>query len=275
VKLNIIILLFAICNNSLAQFTEGSKTNTEDRKEIAFAMGRSLRQEVLDKYYPLFIDTVYGGFLTTFTYDFKPTGKQDKMIVTQARHTWVNAKAAIRYPNDVYFRTGAIAGFHFLKDKMWDRKYGGFFTMVSRSGKPLNTEGYKEAYGNAFGIYALAAVYELTHDTNALSMAKTAFYWLEQHSHDPVNKGYFQHLQRDGTPVIRTTEMSPFAETGYKDQNSSIHLLEALTSLYEVWKDDLVRQRLQEMLLLIRDKIVTPRGNLTLFFQPDWTPIAI
>jgi mannobiose 2-epimerase len=36
----------------------------------------------------------------------------------------------------------------------------------------------------------------------------------------------------------------------------------------------LVRDRLQEMLLLIRDKMVTPKGYLVLFFTPDWKPIS-
>jgi mannobiose 2-epimerase len=35
-----------------------------------------------------------------------------------------------------------------------------------------------------------------------------------------------------------------------------------------------VRQRLEEMLYLIRDKITTPKGYLTLFFTPDWTPVS-
>jgi mannobiose 2-epimerase len=41
-----------------------------------------------------------------------------------------------------------------------------------------------------------------------------------------------------------------------------------------VWPDSLVKERLQEMLFLIRDTIVTPRGNLTLFLMPDWTRIS-
>jgi mannobiose 2-epimerase len=45
--------------------------------------------------------------------------------------------------------------------------------------------------------------------------------------------------------------------------------------LYEVWKDPLLRERLQEMLFLIRDTIITSRGNLTLFFKRDWTPVSI
>lgn len=61
---------------------------------------------------------------------------------------------------------------------------------------------------------------------------------------------------------------------GYKDQNSSIHLLEALTELYAVWPNPLVRTRLEEMLHLVRDVITTPKGNLVLFFQSDRTPVS-
>ena len=246
-----------------------------ERERIADSMELSVRKELLDVWYPRSIDSLDGGFLSAWSYDFKPVGNQDKMIVTQARHVWVNAKAAERYPTVPYFKYGAHWGFLFLKDKMWDKDYGGFYTLVDKKGNP-KTRGFapKEAYGNAFAIYALAAYYHESGDTAALDLVKQAFLWLDKHSHDPVYKGYYQHMERDGTPIQRTAATPSTAETGYKDQNSSIHLLEALTELYGVWKDPLVRERLNEMLLLIRDKIVNPRGNLTLFFQPDWTPVS-
>ncbi|HEY1870142.1 MAG TPA: AGE family epimerase/isomerase, partial [Chitinophagaceae bacterium] len=128
--------------------------------------------------------------------------------------------------------------------------------------------------GNAFAIYGLSACYECSHDTAALNLAKTAFIWMEKNSHDPVYKGYYQHLNRDGSHVIRTADVKSTSDLGYKDQNSSIHILEALTELYKVWPDNLVRQRLQEMLELIRDKIVTSKGYLQLYFTYDWKPIS-
>jgi len=275
-KIKIVLILLLLNKGLQAQTTPAAGSKTTERKQMAIVIERSLKNDLLDKWYPQCIDTIYGGFLSTYTYDLKPTGSQPKMIVTQARHEWVNAKAAMRYPDKPYFRKDADIGFHFLAEKMWDKQYGGFYTLVNRNGElPAGSLANKEAYGNAFGIYALTAYYELSRDTAALSLAKKTFYWLENHSHDPVYKGYFQHLQRNGTPILRTANIPAYAETGYKDQNSSIHLLEALTALYEIWKDPLVRERLQEMLLLIRDRIITPRGNLTLFFQPDWTPISL
>jgi cellobiose epimerase len=275
-KIKFLLLILIGCEFSYAQSASKNVAERSERKEIARVMEQSLRHDLLDVYYPRALDTVYGGFLSTFTYDFKPTGSQQKMIVTQSRHTWTNAKAALRYPEKSYYHTDAIAGFHFLAEKMWDQQYGGFFTLVTRRGEiPPGDAANKDAYGNAFGIFALVAYYQLTRDTASLALAKKTFFWLETHSHDPEHKGYFQHMQRDGTPIRRTNTTPAFAETGYKDQNSSIHLLEALTALYEVWKDPLLRERLQEMLFLIRDTIITPKGNLQLFFQWDWTPVSI
>ena len=248
----------------------------KEKLQIAAQMENSIQHELLNKWYPQSVDNKYGGFLSTFTYDFKPTGSQDKMIVTQARHVWSNAKAAELYPDNKSYKTNAAHGFYFLRDIMWDKTYGGFYTFVDRQGNVKETDmGIKTAYGNAFAIYALAAYYQCSGDTAALNFAKKSFMWMEMHSHDPIHKGYYQHLQRDGTPVKRTAAMPSTAETGYKDQNSSIHLLEAFTELYKVWPDELLAQRLSEMLFLIRDIITTKQGYLTLFFQPDWTPVSV
>jgi mannobiose 2-epimerase len=81
-------------------------------------------------------------------------------------------------------------------------------------------------------------------------------------------------MERDGTPIKRTASIRTTAETGYKDQNTSIHLMEAFNELYTVWPNALVKARLNEMLYLIRDTILTPKGYLNLFFQPDWTPVS-
>ncbi len=260
----------------LALFFDAYKNaDPAERLRIAAEMENSVKHEMLNKWYPQSRDTVYGGFLTRFTYDFKPTPPQDKMIVTQSRHTWTNARASQHYPSELHYLKSAAHGFRFLKDVMWDKTFGGFYTLVDQQGNVKERkESPKEVYGNAFGIYALAAYYAASKDSSALNLAKAAFMWLEKGSHDPVHKGYFQHLNRDGTPVKRDASVPSTSDLGYKDQNSSIHLLEAFTELYGVWPDPLVRERLQEMLLLIRDKITTPKGYLVLFFYPDWKPVT-
>jgi mannobiose 2-epimerase len=271
--LNLIFFLAVLLIN-----TASGQIKSDDqvaRLKIYHEMKKSMVDELLKPWYPASIDTIYGGFLSTFTYDFKPRGNQDKMVVTQARHTWSNAKAAELFPSVNYYKKGEEAGFQFLRDKMWDKQYGGFYTYTDRQGNPKRS-GFapKEAYGNSFALYALAAYYQSTGDTSALNLAIKEFHWLEKHSHDPLYKGYYQHMERDGTPIKRTADISSTAETGYKDQNTSIHLMESLTELYGVWPDSLLRIRLQEMLHMVRDVITNEKGDLIMFFQPDWTPVS-
>src|SRR6478609_1131098 len=212
-------LKFLIPSLFIAIITSAQTTNLDT---IASQMRYAAKQGLLDEYYPHNIDTLYGGYLSTFTYDFKPTGTQDKMIVTQARHIWSTAKAALFYKDTTYISMSRH-GLYFLRDKMWDKQYGGFYNLVTRDGTPKSI--IKEAYGNAFAIYGLSAYYECSHDTAALNLAKTAFLWLEKNSHDLMYKGYYQHLNRDGSHVIRTADVKSTSDLGYKDQNSSIHLL--------------------------------------------------
>ena len=94
-KFNILVFFFIACQWAGAQSVSKTEAGKAERKQIATAMEQSLKHDLLDIYYPRSLDTVYGGFLSTFTYDFKPTGSQEKMIVTQSRHTWTNSKAGI------------------------------------------------------------------------------------------------------------------------------------------------------------------------------------
>jgi mannobiose 2-epimerase len=266
-------ILLVVAVTVLSQNSSIKKDAGKERLQLAGEIERSIRVELLNKWYPKSVDSLYGGFLSTFTYNFQPTAEQDKMIVTQARHVWSNAVASQLYPEIDYYKKCAAHGFAFLQDVMWDRVHGGFYTLVDRKGD-LKDRAEKTAYGNAFGMYASAAWYKASGDTNALALAKKCFRWLDDHAHDPLYKGYFQNLYMNGTPIKRTPTTPSTSTTGYKDQNSSIHLLEAFTELYAVWPDKLLRQRLEEMLLLIRDVITNKKGNLVLFLQPDWTPVS-
>ncbi len=223
---------------------------------------------ILKKWYPRVVDTTFGGYLSNFDYEWIKKERQEKMIVTQARHVWTASKAAEFYPQNTIYPSVAAHGFRFLKDKMWDGADGGFYNLVTQAGEPIleNNRIIKQAYGNAFAIYALAAYYKFSGDTSALNLAKQGFYWLEKHSHDPQYGGYFQFLEKNGSPL-----KNGLGNTPPKDQNSSIHLMEAFTELYGVWKDDLVKKRLEEMLVLIRDTMTDDRGFLNLFFEQDWT----
>ena len=239
-----------------------------------------LDQRLLRKWYPLVLDTRNGGYHTNISYDWKVESDQPKMAVTQGRHMWTAAKAAAYFDDELY-ATASKHGLDFFRQKMWDQKYGGFYQMRGQRGETTDHLGFydeKRTYGNAFLIYGLAALYETTGEKEVLDFAKEAFNWVEEHAKDPKSLGYFQFLTREGKPITKDgeykTEADDAVEAGYKDQNSSIHLLEAYTELYNVWRDPTLKTKLNDLLVLIRDVITAPEGYMNLFFDDDWKPIS-
>jgi mannobiose 2-epimerase len=273
-KPTIIVLFSCLCG--LAAFVSCRTSETESvRLRYADTLEAVVLDNILTKWYPAAYDYQDGGYISSFEFDFSPSERQNKMIVSQARHLWTTSKAALDYPEVDHYREGAALGFRFIRDKFWDKEHGGFHTLLSKEGEVITSgPDAKTAYGNAFAIYGLAAYYAMSRNEEALSLAQKAFRWLEKNSYDPEFGGYFQNLGVDGTPLRRTDETPSTSTIGYKDQNSSIHLLEAFTELYHVWKDPLLKTRLEELLEIIRDKIVQPEGYLQLFLYPDFTPVS-
>ena len=264
------LLLAVLLVGSVHAQPEAGPLTPDVRAALAEEVEVGLHQ-VLAAWYPRAVDREAGGFLSRFDADWQPVGDQQKMVVTQARHTWTTAQAAM-WTGDPAYAEMSLHGVAFLRDAMWDAEHGGFYWLVTRDGTPT-PEGdgpiVKQAYGNAFGIYGLAAAHAATGDDDALALAQEAFGWLDAHAYDPVHGGYFNYLTREGEPL-----RAGLGRTPPKDQNSSIHILEAFTELYHVWPDPTLRDRIEEMLVLIRDRITVDPGTLTLFSTEDWTPVS-
>ncbi len=150
------------------------------------------------------------------------------------------------------------------------------FWGVDDAGNPAGPGGaIKEAYGNAFGIFAAATNYQVTHDQTALDLAQRAFHWFDQHGHDAKNGGYLEVVP-DGsgaTDELISGGVNPIGvHADEKSMNTSIHVLESLTALYEVWPDPEVKSRLNEMFEIVRDRIYADPGYLVQFFSADWRP---
>jgi mannobiose 2-epimerase len=238
-----------------------------------------LHKDVLDVWFPRSIDKVHGGFYSNFNRDWQRTRSEGKFSVFQGRMTWIAAQAAIRRPAlRQQYLPYVRHGVDYLANVLWDKQYGGFYWGLDDEGKisPAYTD-HKHLYGISFCIYGLAAAYKADHDPKVLALAQEAFRWTEVHAHDDNNQGYFEWLNRDGTPMqaqpydplIRTTTLADFP-IGYKSMNTHIHLLEAYTQLYEVWKDETLRKRLEELLQVVRDKVTVEPGVMNLYFTNDW-----
>ena len=242
---------------------------------------RQLRKNVLGVWFPRCVDQTRGGFDSAFARDWSKTNEPEAFVVFQSRMTWICATVAMRRPDlrERYLKY-ARHGLDFLRTGMRDAQSGGPFWELAPDGSP-GAGGQKHLYGIAFFIYGAAAAYDATRDPQALDLALSAFRWLDSHAHDEANGGYHEALARDGTPLA--SDASPqivppkFPDggfpIGYKTMNAHIHLLEALTELYLVSKDPAARQRLEEVLAIVRDRISTEPGCLNQFFTPDWRPV--
>ena len=256
----LLVLPVSACINS------GERADTQDA--LADDMEAVLRTQVLDTWYPRAADREHGGFLSDFDANWEATGPQDKLVVTQGRHTWTTARAARLFPeNDSLYLSLATGGTTFLRDHMWDRKHGGFVQRVSRAGEPQTTSSgaVKEAHEQSYALYGLAA-HTATGNEEALQLAKKEFHWIDRHAHDAEHGGYFQFLARDGSPFRNGYERTP-----PKGMNSMLHLLEAYTSLYRVWPDSVLERRLGETLSLLRDTLITDRNFLRRYADADWS----
>jgi cellobiose epimerase len=250
--------------------------------KIAAETETMLRQDVLGVWFPRTVDGEHGGFYSDFGRDWQPAKSEGKFSVFQGRMTWIAAQIVMRRPDlKQQYLPIVRHGVDFLSNVLWDKQYGGFYWGLDDNGQitPFYSDG-KELYGISFALYGLAAAYQATHDPKALEVAQKTFRWMEEHAHDATNGGYFEWLTRDGkvvqgNPDAVTLQGVPLAQfpIGYKSMNTHIHLLESLTQLYEVWKDETLRQRLQELLALNRDKICVAPGVMNLYFTNDWRPI--
>ena len=262
------LMLLGVSNVIAADTGSAIRPTKEVYRRIADEVTANLQSQIFDKFFPATVDEKGGGFFENYSLDWTRGAGNNKSIVYQSRLTWTSAQAARRFPAkaDLYLamtRRGAAC----LADRLWDKQGGGFFWMVDATGEP--TRNVKQMYGHAFGIYALSASYQATRDPATLDLAKKAFQWLEEHAHDQVNRGYFENIGPDGKPSDAGNS-AVGARANQKSMNTSIHLLEALTGLYQVWPDPLVRTRVQEMLEICRDKTYAEPGFLTQYLTADW-----
>jgi mannobiose 2-epimerase len=220
-----------------------------------------------------------GGFYQSMDINWQVTDPTSNFIVFQARQTWAAARLAERLESDAS-RFGSVAwhGLEHLRSNLWDQALGGFWWLTPQAADPVDGKaGWKMLYGQAFGIYAAAAVYRATGDSRARDLAEAGFQWVERHMTDELAPGYIEVVARDGRPLPATDPPSDDllgVPIGCKSLNAHLHLMEAYAELYRAVPRADLADRLGELLRIVRDRMCRVPGSAGGLFDRRLNPIS-
>lgn len=117
----------------------------------------------------------------------------------------------------------------------------------------------------------LSEYYRVTGEQEALELAKSFYRCIEEYSFDGMHNGYSEACGRDWSP-IGDVRLSDKDQNDSKTMNTHLHILEGYTNLYRVWKDEGLRDRLKNLIVIFTGRIMQDDGHLGLFFGDNWEP---
>ena len=187
--------------------------------------------------------------------------------ILHARILWTFSSAALRLQSEEYLAEARRAA-AYIYAHFFDEREGGTYWMLHADGTPADTK--KQIYSQAFFLYALTEYYRASGDEEALHRATALFRLIEQHSFDSVKNGYLEAYSHDWV-LLEDLRLSEKDANEKKTMNTHLHLLEAYTQLYRVWKDATLAYQLRNLIDLFLEKIIDPvSGHLNLFFDEEW-----
>ncbi|MFN8357406.1 MAG: AGE family epimerase/isomerase [Spirosomataceae bacterium] len=212
-------------------------------------------------------DNQNGGFYGRVGLDNQPDPTAAKAIVLNSRICWTFSAAYRLYKKKEHLALAKRA-YDYIYAYFRDPDYGGVYWEVKADGSPLVTK--KQLYGNAFAIYGLSEYYRASGDKAALDFAISLWKLAEKYAFDPARGGYIEAFERDWSG---TTEYILCRGDRRKSMNTHLHLIEAFTNLYRVWKDKTLHKQIVGMLETAFEKhIIDPKTyRMHLFLGEDWS----
>lgn len=278
---NFLLICFCVhlsaCLNSQAELNKPhdgaekiNNSQTSISTDVLNAFDKSLREDLLDPYYPTAHDP-FGGFAEDRNRTWRLQQNDDKFVVTQARYTWTAAKASLFYADNpsqsaIYLDSAAL-GLEFLT-RMWGYDYDGItgIALISDRDGSNGRIGNKKnlvVYGNAFALFSAAAYFGASGEQAAFDFAIRIYKFLDEYAYDTTYGGYYV--------TASNTE---------KDTNVNLHVLEALTSLYQVMPEShglspKIASRISELLSHLHDDVIHCESETDCFAYPkmnrNWT----
>ncbi|WP_379084976.1 AGE family epimerase/isomerase [Pedobacter sp. UC225_65] len=213
------------------------------------------------------VDHENGGFYGKVDPNNIVAPNAPKGLVLNARILYTFSSAYLLTGNDDYLRM-ADSAFSYLHTYFLDPEYGGFYWAVDFKGAML--DGKKQVYGQAFAIYAFAEYYKATQNEKALTLAKDGFWLLEKYSFDHIHLGYLEAFKKDWQ-AIDDLRLSDKDLNEKKSMNTHLHVIEAYTNLYAIWKNEVLAIAIKRLLANFATHIIhKDTHHLQLFFSENW-----
>ena len=213
------------------------------------------------------LDTQNEGFIGQIDFNDHLITNAEKGSVLNSRILWTFS-SSYQVTKKENHKKIAERAFDFLSKYFYDAEFGGLFWSINFDKTPKDTK--NQIYALAFAIYGLTEYYAISKDEKALEIAKKLYFKIQEHSYDPINKGYLEAFTRDWQP-IEDLRLSDKDANEKKTMNTHLHIIEAYANLFKVWKDETLRNHSIELLETIEKHFInTETGHLRLFFDENW-----
>ncbi len=194
-----------------------------------------------------------GGFVERLYPDGTPDRAAARRVRVQVRQIAVMCQASLAgWSPDAAGLARKGADWLFTRCRPRDGAPG-FVHVVDPSGEVL--DGRRDAYDQAFALYALSWLYRLDRDAQVRREIDALVGWMEEALWDRQHGGY---AEGDYEAPLRR-------------QNPQMHAFEAMLALYDATQDRAYLQRADRLLALLRGRLFDAGGGvLREYFTQDW-----
>lgn len=214
-------------------------------------------------------DNINGGFIGRIDENNVPYADAPKGAVLNSRILWTFSEAYSLTKNEKHLHIARVA-YHYLVSNFIDKKHGGVYWTLNADGTPLETR--KQIYAVAFAAYGCCAYFNASGMEDAKNTAKELYAVIEKYSFDETHTGYHEAFSRDWEE-IKDLRLSEKDANEKKTMNTHLHILEAYTSLYRIWPDAKLKEKIILLIKNFSAHIVNAINNhLILFFDEYWQP---
>lgn len=231
-----------------------------------------LKNELTDRIIPFWKelrDNEHGGYYGYMDFDLNVDKHYEKGCILNSRILWFFSNAYMTL-KDKTLLSEAEHAYKFMREYCEDKEFGGVFWSVSYDGKPSDTT--KHTYNQAFAIYALSSYYAASNDASALLFAMDLFNRIETTCTDSY--GYLESFNKKWE-LEDNDKLSENGLLADKTMNTLLHVLEAYTELYRVYKNEKVKTALVKILNAFKNQVYNKKTHrLEVFFDEKMNTIS-